>query len=185
VIFGKKPDISLPVLWFRGIPLVPVSINGMGPYPFLFDTGASNTILAAQFCPLLGLKPTSGSYVWTRGSGASGWFPIGYTENVALSIGSHEEVPPWIQMTEIPQTFSGPVYGFLGRDFIGDYRVVVDGPGCMIHLVSYPSGRYRDPMLNRPPPSLKPDRVDPNTPAHYVPPPYPIGNPQQKGGPPE
>ena len=185
-IFGKKPDISLPVLWFRGIPLVPVSINGMGPYPFLFDTGASNTILAGQFCPLLGLRPTSGNYSMTRGSGASGWFPIGYTENVILSIGGREEIPPWIQMTEIPQYFSGPVYGFLGRDFIGDYRIVFDGPGCRIHLLRYPSGRYRDPTLNRRPPNLKPDHVD-NTPARYEPPPYAIQDPRNvpgKGGPP-
>jgi tetratricopeptide (TPR) repeat protein len=183
-IFGKTPDISLPVLWYRGIPLVPVAINGMGPYPFLFDTGASNTILAAQFCPLLGLRPTLGNYVSTRGTGASGSFPIGYAENVILSIGGREETPPWIQMTEIPQYFSGPVYGFLGRDFIGDYRVVFDGPGCMIHLLRYPSGRYRDPMLNRPPPNLKPDHVD-DTPAHIEPPPYVVQSPQSKGGPPD
>lgn len=180
VIFGKTPDISLPVLWFRGIPLVPVSINGMGPYPFLFDTGASNTILAAQFCPLLGLRPTYGNYSMTRGSGASGWFPIGYTEDVILSFGGREETPPWIQMTEIPQNFSGPVFGFLGQDLIGDYRVVVDGPGCRISLLRYPSGRYRDPMLNRRPPNLKPDHVD-STPAHYEPPPYVVMSKPTKG----
>ncbi len=150
-IFGGKPDISLPVLWFRGIPLVPVSINGKGPYPFLFDTGASNTILAAQFCSLLGLTPSSGGFERTKGYGASGTFGVSYTDPVTLTIGGQQDPLPWVQLTEIPQRFSGPVYGFLGQDFIDDYRVVFDGPGCRIYLRAYPSKRYRDPTLNRPP----------------------------------
>lgn len=169
-IFGEKPDITLPVLWFRGIPLVPVSINGMGPFPFLFDTGASNTILAAQLCPLLGLRKASGGFDYTRGAGVSGSFAVEYAPDVKLSIGGREVAPPLIEMTQIPQSFSGPVYGFLGIDFIYAYRVVFDGPGGKIYLKQYPGLYYRNPTFKKPQDLLSRQREEP-LPQNQAPPP--------------
>lgn len=149
-LFGGKPDVVLPVRWYDGVPLVPVSINGRGPFPFLFDTGAATTLLTAKFCPLLGLNPASSGITAARGRSASGWFRLRYLTGATLSIGGVKKTPPWIQATDVPQKFPGPVYGILGMDFIYDYDVVFDGPGCRILLKRYKGGGYRNPKDNNP-----------------------------------
>lgn len=167
-ILGKAPDLALPVLWIRGVPFVQVTIDGKGPYPFLFDTGASCTILAASATPLLGLHLNSGKFQPGVGVGASGLFLTGYAEDVKLSLGTKEEAFPWVRVAEIPKRFSLPVFGILGQDVLYDYRIVFDGPASRILLLHYSGGRYRDPTskpLSRPRP---PVRLIPS----YVPPAY-------------
>jgi tetratricopeptide (TPR) repeat protein len=167
-ILGKAPDLALPVLWIRGIPFVQVTIDGKGPYPFLFDTGASCTILAASATPLLGLHLNSGKFQPGVGVGASGLFLTGYAEDVRLSLGAKEEAFPWVRVAEIPKWFSLPVFGILGQDVLYDYRVVFDGPASRILLLRYSGGRYRDPTLKRLSRNLPPNRPLPS----YIPPAY-------------
>lgn len=167
-ILGKAPDLALPVLWIRGVPLVQVSVDGKGPYPFLFDTGASSTVLAASATPLLGLHLNSGKFQPGVGAGTSGLFLSGYAEDMRLSLGAKEEAFPWVRVVEIPKRFSLPVFGILGQDILYDYRMVFDGPASRILLLHYSGGRYRDPTSKPPSRPLPPVRLIPS----YVPPAY-------------
>lgn len=150
-ILGKKPDAILPVRWDRGIPLVPVSINGKGPYPFVFDTGGASSLLSMGFCSRLGLeKPAHAGLVSKTGKSVSGEFYVNYLADADLGVGGESFNPPWIRVMQIAQRFSGPVYGILGRDFTRQYRIVFDGPGCRILLQRYEGGFYRDPHDYKP-----------------------------------
>jgi tetratricopeptide (TPR) repeat protein len=167
-ILGKAPDLALPVLWIRGVPLVQISVDGKGPYPFLFDTGASSTVLAASATPLLGLHLNSGKFQPGVGAGTSGLFFSGYAEDVRLSLGAKEESFPWVRVVEIPKRFYLPVFGILGQDVLYDYRMVFDGPASRILLLHYSGGRYRDPTSKPPSRPLPPIRLIPS----YIPPAY-------------
>jgi hypothetical protein len=165
-ILGADPDVILPVLWTRSVPFVPVSIDGKGPFPFLFDTGAAFSMVSAQFATALGLHVNSGKFEPGVGSGASGLFLSGYAEEVALSLGGQEEAFPWVRVAEVPQRFLLPVVGILGMDILSGYRVIFDGPGSRILLTRYTGGRYRDPALRKL--NRSPTRVSI---PQYVPPP--------------
>jgi hypothetical protein len=148
---GVAEGLTLPVLFVRGVPLVQVLVNGKGPYPFLLDTGASSTILAGQFAALLRVRVNSAKYRPPVGKGASGMFLGGFAENVVLALGDDSIPYPWIWVSEVPQRFTVPVYGILGRDVLLGYRILFDGPNARITLVRYSGGLYRNPLLNRPP----------------------------------
>lgn len=50
---------SVPMLDIGGRPVVEVTINGRGPYPFILDTGATDTVIDSGLSSELGL-PSSG-----------------------------------------------------------------------------------------------------------------------------
>ena len=45
---------SMPMLDIGGRPMVEVRINGRGPYPFIFDTGATTSVIDSGLCAELG-----------------------------------------------------------------------------------------------------------------------------------
>jgi hypothetical protein len=48
-------EVTLPLRWFGGSPIVDVTINGQGPYTFYFDTGAQGTVLGLDLAEELKL----------------------------------------------------------------------------------------------------------------------------------
>jgi hypothetical protein len=49
------PELVLPMAFFGPRPVVQVKINGKGPYPFIFDSGAAGTVISSQLATELGL----------------------------------------------------------------------------------------------------------------------------------
>jgi len=132
-------SVSLPILWFRGLPLVQVMLQGKGPYPFLLDTGAPWSLIAAQYAPRLGIRVNSGKYGNLKGVGISGAFSSGIAEQVNFTFAGVRYERRQALVTEIPQRFSVPVYGILGRDVLNDFAMVFDGPGARVVLSKYPN----------------------------------------------
>ncbi len=61
---GLPPSgVTVPMLDVGGRPMVDVRINGKGPYPFILDTGASNTAVDTTLVTELGLTKGGGSDV--------------------------------------------------------------------------------------------------------------------------
>lgn len=50
--------VSVPMKTDHGLPVIEATINGKGPYKFVFDTGAGRTFLNSSLVKELGLKPT-------------------------------------------------------------------------------------------------------------------------------
>ncbi len=133
-----RPCTVLPVLWFRGMPLIPVMLQGRGPFPFLLDTGAPWSLLAAQHVGSLGIRVNSGKYGNLKGWGLSGAFSAGVAEQVRIGVAGVQYDRPVAFVTEVPQSFPVPVYGILGRDILNDFAMVFDGPGGRVALARYP-----------------------------------------------
>lgn len=135
-ILGSRGTV-LPVLWGRTLPLVPVKLQGHGPYPFLLDTGAPWSLLAAQYAPYLGIRVNSGKYGNLHALGMSGAFSSGVTEDVTLGLGDRTYPLLVAFVTEVPQRLPVPVYGILGRDILNGFKMVFDCPGNTVTLVPY------------------------------------------------
>ncbi len=133
-----RPCAVLPVLWFRGMPLVPVMLQGRGPFPFLLDTGAPWSLLAAQHVGSLGIRVNSGKYGNLKGWGLSGAFSAGVSEQVHIGVAGVQYDRPVAFVTEVPQSFPVPVYGILGRDILDDFAIMFDGPGGRAAFAKYP-----------------------------------------------
>lgn len=132
---------TVPLLWFRGLPLVPVSVQGQGPFPFLLDTGAEFTLLDRQRCAALDVRVNSGKYGNIRAWGVSGAFSSGIAEGVSLDVGGRRYDRRLVLVTDVPQRFPVPVYGILGRDLLRDFVLVIDGPGCTVTFQAYEGGK--------------------------------------------
>lgn len=135
-LFRGKSEV-LPILWARDLPLVPVMVQGRGPFPFLLDTGAAFTLLDAQHVEALGIRVNTGKYGKLRAEGMSGSFNSNVAEQVTLGLGSVRYDRPAIFVTDVPQRFLVPVYGILGRDILNDYAIAFDGPLAELALARY------------------------------------------------
>lgn len=149
VLIGDPDAPWVPVLWSSGLPLVPVTVNGRPGLPFLLDTGAPHTLLDRTLAGRQGIRANSGKYSNRTGLGVSGAFSYSVAEGVTIqfagirSLGAAQVAgirtpAPVAFLTDIPQRFSVPCYGILGRDFLNRFRMVFDGPGCTVTLVPYP-----------------------------------------------
>jgi Flp pilus assembly protein TadD len=128
---------AAPLLWFRGLPLVGVGVQGKGTFPFLLDTGAEFSLLDRQRCLALGIRINSGKYGNIRAWGVSGAFSSGIAEGVSLDVGGHHYDRRLVLVTDVPQRFPVPVYGILGRDLVRDFILLIDGPGCAVTFEPY------------------------------------------------
>ena len=135
-LLGEGAD-TLPVLWYRGLPLVPVSLQGGEPHPFLLDTGAPYTLLDRERSARLGIKVKSGKYRNVHGLGLSGAFSASVVEGVVVEVGARSFVRPLALVTEIPQEFPVPLYGILGRDLLNEFKIVFDAQAGTVSLKSY------------------------------------------------
>jgi predicted aspartyl protease len=101
---------------------VPVHVNGQGPYTFLFDTGASNTILSQKVADALKLPPGR-PYVLST---AAGDINVSIRLVNMLAVGEGR-----LDNTEIAVATFGMfdqlhVDGILGGDYLRRFKVSID-----------------------------------------------------------
>jgi len=107
---------------------VPVHINGKGPFNFVLDTGAGNTVITPELASQIGLEPKSVPGI-ARGIGgdvqleltevhelAVGDAEISYTQAVVLDL---SKVSPKGKLIE---------HGIIGYDFLSRFETVIDYP---------------------------------------------------------
>jgi Aspartyl protease len=61
-----KGGVTVPMLDIGGRPVVEVYVNGKGPYRFIFDTGASATVISTELINDLGLSSAAGMSFFIR-----------------------------------------------------------------------------------------------------------------------
>ena len=135
-VLGGTPAI-LPVIWSRDLPLIPVMVQGRGPFPVLLDTGAAYTLLDKEKAEVLGIRSNTAKYGKLRAEGISGAFTSNVAEQVSLGVAKTRYDRPVIFVTEVPQRFVVPVFGILGRDILNDYAMTFDGPRAELALSRY------------------------------------------------
>lgn len=121
---GKTLQIDLEIVEARGgntLALVPVFINGEGPFPFALDTGASQTVIDKEVVDELGMK-TDRKTVAEGISGSATGAEVAVREWKAGGI----ELPEQKVVTiDLPEDRRGNgLRGLLGSDILNAYDVV-------------------------------------------------------------
>lgn len=111
--------------------MVPVSVNGQGPFEFLFDTGATHTVLSDQLAVRLGLPVNEPPYVRVRGVAGVSTAPTVFLSSVR----SGE-----LQLDQIrTPVLVGPVMegvdGILGMQGLADKKINADFLRDQVHIV--------------------------------------------------
>jgi predicted aspartyl protease len=106
--------------------LVKVRINGLGPYTFFVDTGATVSIVSSALARKLHLPPSN---TLVHGIGAGGVFNT-RAAKVAITVGSLSQDNVLVSVFDVSQIEAalGPVDGALGYNFLKAYRVTIDFP---------------------------------------------------------
>lgn len=114
------------------LEIVPVTINGQGPLPFLLDTGSSVSSVDTKISQRLGL-PTTGETRTIRGVVSKDRVPLVQMSNWKL--GSATLAPEQLAAVDLTQTGGGELAGLLGSDELSRFGdIVVDFQSRQLRL---------------------------------------------------
>jgi Aspartyl protease len=115
-------SLKIPLEIDNKIILIRVSVNGSKPLKFIFDTGASASIISAQRAADLGLK-TKGE---AKGTATGGKIQGSFIEGVSLSVQGAEVSDQTIGAFTLPMPPGFEFDGIIGYDFINQFVVELD-----------------------------------------------------------
>lgn len=121
---------------------VPVRINGGGPYGFVVDTGANQSIISTELAAQLALPAGQSAPL----NGVAG-IEIAPTTEATLEVG--KRVLDHQALSILPQSGIGAV-GMLGLDAVGDQALTLDFAGRELRIETRQSN-WRDPAAIRSP----------------------------------
>jgi hypothetical protein len=115
------------------IILVPITINGKGPYTFVLDTGASLSLISSDLARELGINPGEKAPVPNQPDARFGFVP-----SIELGGESVENLRIVIAdlLEPISRTLGEDLHGIIGYNFICNFRVVLDYPNMELTLSS-------------------------------------------------
>jgi len=131
---GGEP-VEFRLAPIKPLLLVPVSINGRGPYQFALDTGSSMTSISPDLVKELGMSSSSAG---GSGLGAGGALEVSFARVKTFALGGHAvsdldvAVPAFFPM--LSQAAGARLDGGLGYNFLRRFRVTLDYPGRAVHL---------------------------------------------------
>ena len=136
----------LPFESYHGLIFLTARVNGSEPLSFLFDTGASLTVINEPRAAALGLTLLDNRRI-TGGDGGEGTMNFAFAKGVAIDLGDARFAPDQVGVTSfaLAEKFLGhPMDGVLGVDFISRYVVEIDYAGKTLTLYepkAYRAGR--------------------------------------------
>src|SRR4051812_48397489 len=111
--------------------LLPVHVNGRGPYDFIFDTGAGTSLLSSQLAKEIGVQILGSK----DGQGAGGKVSVSLAKVDSFSVGDKKiaDVDVGIvDLSHIGKTIGANIEGDLGYNFLKHFRVTIDYEKCEI-----------------------------------------------------
>jgi predicted aspartyl protease len=112
--------------------VVPVTINGLGPYDFVLDTGSNNTMLDQKLADELALP--QGKATTIIGANGSRSLSAVYAESVSIAGAMVDGKELFLFASTIP--LPSKVRGVLGEDFLQHFDLLIDYPHQLIQLES-------------------------------------------------
>ena len=107
---------------------VPVVINGKGPYNFVLDTGAGNTVVTPELATELALdvKPVHGI---ARGVGGDVQLELAAVESLSVgNAGISNSQVVVLDLSKVSPKGKLIEYGIIGYDFLSKFETVIDYP---------------------------------------------------------
>jgi hypothetical protein len=114
--------LNIPLEIDNNIILMQVGVNNSKPLKFIFDTGASHTILHSRRGAELGLKPEE----QVSGTATGGAIEGSLTSGVSLKVAGAEVSNQQIGMIDFPVPPGFEFDGVIGYDFINAFVVEID-----------------------------------------------------------
>jgi predicted aspartyl protease len=136
---GYDPDGGLPfeVAPSKPVLVLPVEVNGSGPYPFCLDTGTSMTAISPGLAARLGISMTPGA---RQGTAAGGNISVSFGKLESLALGPHRvgdlDVTSADFFSSIAQACGTDIDGIIGYNYLKLFRVTIDYPGACLLLES-------------------------------------------------
>jgi hypothetical protein len=116
--------------------LVPVRVNGKGPYHFVIDTGATTTTLDAELATELRLRATGVTEVVT--SGGTFRSPMGSVDELSVGAARFSSLAiSWMPLDELRRD-DRRITGIIGQDILGRRTLVIDYERRRIELTADP-----------------------------------------------
>ena len=114
--------------------VVPVLVNGKGPYDFMLDTGASRTVISLELAAEFGLTPERISQLTAGGGNGI----VSRVQLGSLSVGAAQQenlaAAAADFLTQLNVELGSKLQGILGYDFLRHYRVTLDYPRAALNL---------------------------------------------------
>ena len=142
---GEK-TLRLPFEGYHGLIFLTARVNGSEPLSFIFDTGASLTVINESRATALGLTLRDKRKIAGH-DGGEGSMNFAFAKGVAIDLGDARFAPDQVGVTSfaLAEKFLGhPMDGVLGVDFISRYVVEIDYAGKTLTLYepkAYRAGR--------------------------------------------
>jgi predicted aspartyl protease len=117
-VYQPPEDLKAAIDLFRRMT-APVMINGKGPFRFVVDTGANQSVLSTEVAAQLGLAIGEPSPL----HGVAGVRVVDTTQVASIKVGARE----WkdVRLSVLPQEAIGG-QGFLGLDLVGEQSLTLD-----------------------------------------------------------
>ena len=125
-LVSLSPDSEAPHIGFSlvrdSLVVVPVFLNGQGPYRFLLDTGATHSILSSAVAGQLRISASrSGSLITAGGS-----VPVALCVIDVVQIGPVRLGKTTIAVTDAELLRTLHIDGLLGADYLKQFRISID-----------------------------------------------------------
>src|ERR1700694_4464614 len=105
--------------------LLPVEVNGEGPFEFILDTGAGTSLLSSELGQKLGIKIIGSK----EGQSAGGAVSVSLAKMSSLAVGSAKlgDVDVGlVDLSHIGKTVGAKIDGDLGYNFLKHFRITLD-----------------------------------------------------------
>ena len=105
--------------------LLPVEVNGEGPFEFILDTGAGTSLLSSELGQRLGVKILGSK----EGQSAGGAISVSLAKVSSLAVGSaklRDVDVGLVDLSHIGKTVGAKIDGDLGYNFLKHFRITLD-----------------------------------------------------------
>jgi predicted aspartyl protease len=138
-----KPDFNASTSADQiGRVVIPVMVNGQGPFSFALDTGANRTVLTPHLAQLLGLTVTPDEKVMMNGTTGVAEVATALVDRVSAG-----DVAILDQRLPVASVLTNDIDGVLGVDGLGSKRVLVDFKTGKIEIRN---ARFEQPIQGAP-----------------------------------
>ena len=139
-VCSDSAEVAFDFVAHTSLIVVPVTINGHGPYRFLLDTGATSTILSSAVADSLKIPRLRRGRVLTAGGNVNVTIRTMRTLNVGMAHLKDIEIA--VGDFDLMKRLN--VDGLLGGDYLRKFRVDIDydGKTVKIQQLQPPSRRF-------------------------------------------
>lgn len=137
---AAEPVAAVPYrVDYHGWFTVAVTVNGQGPYDFIIDTGATQSLVFQNLANIQNFAPSGGPPQLVLGLGSQGKFPTFIVGEVAIGAARIDNLvtvvlQDWKYRDRSPQ-------GVLGLDFLKQFEAVFDRQRMELRLYPLAEGR--------------------------------------------